>query len=493
MTTTAPPPADAANRQESAAPLYVDLDGTLIKSDLLIETAVGLIKHDGASVWSLPGWLLQGRPTLKRRLAERAMPNPDELPYRDKVVDYLREQRAGGRRIVLATAADRLAAERVAEHLGLFDDVLATDADHNLKGRAKLAAIREHADGQSFAYLGDCSADEPIWAEAEERLMAGGTEALRQRVAADGKGCRSLAERGPTLGPLLGAMRPRQWVKNGLLFAPMLAGHAVTADNLQSVILGVASFSLAASSIYLVNDTLDVHADRSHPTKSRRPIAAGRLPITRAILATPVLMGVSLLIALVFLPWAFTGWLLAYLALTLLYSVNLRGRMLVDVITLAGLYTLRIFAGGALVAITPSFWLLTMSVFLFLSLGFLKRYAELHNTAEELAAESESPRHSERGYLPEDRGLIQQMGVVSGYAAAVVLCLYLNDPSSTTLYARPELLWPVVPLFLYWVSRVWLIAKRGKMKEDPVAWAVGDRVSWAMVLGVMVLALWASG
>ncbi|MEM8739287.1 MAG: UbiA family prenyltransferase [Planctomycetota bacterium] len=485
--------ANTAVVSTAAPPLYVDLDGTLIKSDLLIETAIGLVKQDPASLWSVPGWLLQGRPTLKRRLAERAMPDPADLPYRTEVLAYLGEERERGRRIILATAADRHAAERIAEHVGLFDEVLATDGPVNLKGGEKLKAIQADAGGQPFAYLGDCLADEPIWAEAQERFMAGGSDALLRRVEADGRGCRVLAPREPTTGPLFAAMRPRQWVKNGLLFVPMLAGHAVSADNVLSVLIGIVGFCLAASSIYLVNDTLDVHADRTHPTKSRRPIAAGRLPITHAILAALVLMGLSLLIALTLLPWAFTGWLLTYLGLTLMYSVNLRSRMLIDVITLAGLYALRIFAGGAVVAIAPSFWLLTLSVFLFLSLGFLKRYAELHNMAHETAVAGEPSRHSDRSYVPADRGLVQQMGVVSGYAAAVVLCLYLNDPTDPDLYATPEILWPVVPLFLYWISRIWLIAQRGKMNEDPVAWAVGDRVSWVLVLVVLLLAKLASG
>ncbi|MBB6430782.1 UbiA family prenyltransferase [Algisphaera agarilytica] len=488
-------PKPGANDASAIGPsLYVDLDGTLIQSDLLIESAVGLVKADPASLWCVPGWLAQGRPMLKRQLAERAMPEASELPYRPEVLAYLREQRDQGRQLILATAADCPAAERVAEHLGLFDDVLATDGQTNLKGKAKLEAIRKHADGQPFAYMGDSSADEPIWAEADERLMAGGNEKLYQRVTSDGGACRAFEMQGPAWGALLAGMRPRQWVKNGLLLVPMLAGHAVTAGNLLSVFWGIVCFCLAASSIYLVNDTLDVHADRTHPTKSRRPIASGRLPIPTAIAAVPVLMGTALLFAAVFLPIEFLGWLVAYLVVTVLYSTTLRSRLLLDVITLAGLYALRIFAGGAVVQITPSFWLLTLSIFLFLSLGFLKRYAELRNMADEAATQPGEPaRHTERGYLPEDRGLIQLMGVVSGYAGAVILCLYLNDPISKELYAKPAMLWPVVPLFVYWVSRIWLIAQRGHMNEDPVAWAVGDRVSWALVFGVMLLAMLASG
>ncbi len=491
---TPTPDASAPPSTSGGATLYVDLDGTLIQSDLLVESAIGLVKTDPAALWSLPGWLMQGRAVLKRRLTDRAMPDPAELPYRPQVLDYLRGQRAAGRRLILATAADRRAADRVADHLGLFDGILASDGHHNLKGSAKLEAIREHAAGQPFAYLGDCAADEPIWAAAGERLMAGGDAKLHRRVTRDGQACTVLAERGPVMAALFVAMRPRQWVKNGLLFVPMLAGHAVTAENLLSVFIGIVCFCLAASSIYLVNDTLDVHADRTHPTKSRRPIPAGRLSIPHALAAVPILILASLLISAVFLPWAFLGWLVTYLVVTLLYSVNLRSRLLIDVITLAGLYALRIFAGGAVVDISPSFWLLTLSIFLFLSLGFVKRYAELRSIAdEEATTHAASTRHSDRSYTPEDRGLIQLMGVVSGYAAAIVLCLYLNDPISTELYARPELLWPVVPLFLYWISRIWLIAQRGRMNEDPVAWAVGDRLSWVLGLTVLLLAMLASG
>lgn len=465
--------------------LYVDLDGALVCTDILIESVVASVKSDPKTLLLIPGWMIKGRPALKRGLAARAMPPVESLPYRPEVIEYLRRRRETGR-LVLATAADRSVAERIAEHLGLFDDVLATEPGVNLKGAAKLRAIREHAGDEPFAYLGDSTADLPIWAEASERLLAGGTPSLQRRVEADGKPARPLVHR-PAIGPaLFAAMRPRQWIKNGLLLAPILAGHAVTLGNFASVLVGIVCFSLAASSVYLINDVLDVNADRSHPSKSRRAIASGRLSLLHAIAASPVFIGLAILLALVCLPLAFVGWLLAYLAITFLYCVYLRSRLLLDVITLAGLYTLRVFAGGAVVDIQPSFWLLTLAVFLFLSLGFLKRFAELHNSVDQATVDVKHP--SARNYTPADRGLLQTMGVVSGYAAAVVLCLYLNDPTSRELYTRPAILWLVVPLLLYWVSRAWLFAQRGKMNEDPVAWAVGDRVSWLFVVTTFVLA-----
>jgi 4-hydroxybenzoate polyprenyltransferase/phosphoserine phosphatase len=471
-----------------AIPLFVDLDGTLISSDVLVESAIGLLRMHPASLFSILGWLLQGRPTLKLRLAERAMPDIAALPYRESVLQILREQRDQGRRIYLATAADRLIAEAVGRHLDLFDGVIATDRSDNCKGAAKLQAIRQIVGQEPFAYMGDASADLPIWAKAQEAIVVSASRELQKRAAAGGAKVQAIDGGKGQLLPLLEAMRPMQWVKNLLLFTPMLAGHLVTTANVLVVLMGFVCFCLAASSIYLVNDVLDMHADRRHRTKCRRPIASGRLRIFTALGVWPILLVASLVLSLAVMPGVFTSMLLAYLATTLLYSLEFRQRLLLDVVVLAGLYTLRIFAGAVVILILPSFWLLAMSGLLFLSLAFLKRYVELCTMGPQ---ETDEPANSRR-YIYRDREAIGSIGIASGFASAIVLCLYVHSDNVTVLYSDPTMLWPIVPLFLYWISRIWIIAGRGRMADDPVAWTITDRVSWIVGLLAVLLTMLAA-
>lgn len=468
---------------DSLVPLCVDLDGTLIATDLLWESLIGMIRKRPMDAARLPFWLLEGRATLKRRIAERVALDVQTLPYRAEVIDFLKDEKTLGRRLVLATAADRRLAERVAAHLGLFDEVIATDDGRNLKGREKLAALQERFGASGFDYLGDSPADLPIWEGAREALLVRTSRDMERRAAAVRPPSRVFE--GGRGGPkaLFKALRPHQWAKNVLVFVALIAGHQIfQLDLLLRSGLAFLAFCFAASAVYILNDLLDLEADRRHPRKRKRPFASGAASIPAGIAMVVALLGATTALAAL-LPLQFVGLLVLYLLLTTAYSTYLKRKVMIDVICLAGLYTLRILAGGAATSIVISPWLAAFSMFLFLSLAFAKRYTELSASAGPL------DMIPGRGYLTSDIELIRSLGPTSGYLCVLVLCLYLNSPDVRVHYQRPEILWLACPLLLYWISRVWVLANRRLLDDDPVVFALRDRVSRIVgVLAALILA-----
>jgi len=462
-----------------ALPLCVDLDGTLLVTDSLHELAVGLAGQRPLDLLRIPGWLAGGRAYLKARLAERVALDAAHLPYRGEVLEALRAARAEGRPCVLVTAADRRVAEAVAAHLGLFDEVLASDGADNLKGRSKADELGQRFGRGGFEYLGDARADLPVWEAAGAASLVAPSGSLERRVAARLPVARSLGTRG---GPgeraraWLRALRVHQWVKNALVLLPLLASHRLGEPALWApAALAFAAFSLAASAVYVANDLLDLAADRAHPTKQRRPFASGALPIAKGALAIPLLLGLAAALAIWGLPPAFLGVLGVYVAANALYSVWLKRVAIADVILLASLYTLRVVAGGVAIGVTPSPWLLGFSLFFFLNLAFLKRHVDVRRL--DAAAGDRTPG---RDYQASDLPLLASMGLAAGYMALVILALYIQSESVRLLYRNPGRLWLAAPLVAYWTSRMWLLSHRGDMNDDPVAFAVRDWVSWVV-------------
>jgi len=463
-------------------PLVVDLDGTLIYSDMLWESLLLFLKTHFWQLWRLPLWLLRGKAGFKAEIARHVQPDPATLPYDRTLVELITAEHGAGRRIVLATGSQRALAERIAGHLRVFDQVLATE-DVNLTSSNKAAALVGLYGQQGFDYVGNAHVDIPVWHAAR------GPYSVTRRPFAlpDGRRTEPMgAPRGNALAALLKAMRPRQWLKNLLVFVPMLAGHAITSANLLQSLLAFAAFSLCASSAYLLNDALDAHDDRLHPTKRRRPIAAGRLPLPLALTASPLLALAAIALALSGgLP--LLAVLLVYFASTLAYSLHLKRIMMVDIVTLAMLYTLRILGGGAATGITPSFWLLAFSFFIFLSLALLKRYSELYNLKR-----AGKERTRGRGYTVEDKLPVAMMGINSGFIAVLVFILYFNSSNVLALYRTPGYLLGVVPLLVYWLGRLWMLAFRGKVNEDPVLYVSKDRVSLCVIALCVALVVAAS-
>lgn len=472
---------------DSSRPLCVDLDGTLIATDALWESLLLLVKSKPISLLSLPLWFMKGKAHFKRQIAERVKLNPASLPYRENVLSFLKKEQETGREIVLATAADETVAQGVAAHLGIFSEVLASDGAINLSGQRKLAALKKHSGTNGFDYIGDAGVDLPLWQAAHRAYLVQPSTALHnkaRRVASVGG---VFTEKKNNLFSLLKALRIYQWVKNILLFVPLLMAHKVIeADlNLQALYAFVA-FSLCASCVYIVNDLLDLEADRLHPHKRHRPFAAGVLPIKAGVLTAPLLLVASFTIAAVFLPLNFFIVLGLYFLLTTAYSFHLKRVLIVDVLVLAGLYTLRLFAGGIATSVPISPWLLAFSMFFFLNLAFVKRFSELH-----LMQESKQTKSKGRGYVVGDIELFRSIGPASGYLSVVVLCFYINSREVVLLYKHPELLLLIGPFLLYWITRMWLWALRGKMTDDPIVFAAKDPASYvigALVAGIMIMA-----
>jgi 4-hydroxybenzoate polyprenyltransferase/phosphoserine phosphatase len=469
-------------------PIVVDLDGTLIRTDLLAETTNRFMTEQPQRLFALIGWLAAGKSHLKGHLAAATAIDVSALPYNDALLVWLRHQKAQGRSIVLATGSHRLLADRVADHLGLFDEVHATEGETNLKSDAKRDELVRRYGENGFEYVGDAWADMSIWRAASHAHVVSNSSRLIGRNRKNGNLGLTMPSGTSFWGPLSAAMRPHQWMKNLLVFVPLLAAHRYdsVAAVLQSLIAFLA-FGLAASSAYLLNDLVDVGDDRHHARKRHRPFAAGAAALVHGWFAWPTLLLAAFALAGYALQWEFTACLVLYFVLTTAYSLRLKQAAVVDTVTLAILYTLRIIAGAAAIAVPLSFWLLAFSIFLFLSLAFVKRFSEL------AAATETGPRGPlpGRGWGRQDLQLVSSLGCAAGYIAVLVLALYIQDSRTAALYSQPQLIWLACPLLLYWISRTWLIAHRGQMHDDPVVFALKDRVSWAvgvLFVGVFVLA-----
>lgn len=469
--------------EAAAPPLVVDLDGTLTATDTLVESAIRLVKQTPLNLLRLPLWLLQGRAALKDAIAERVTLAVDTLPWRDELLAWLREEKSAGRRLVLATAAHRSIADAVAAHLGLFDEVIATEAGRNLKGTAKLAAIRERF-GDDFVYAGDARADLPIWRAARAAVLVDVAPAIAATVRAAVPVEREFA--GASAGPKvwLKALRVHQWLKNLLLFVPLLTAFAFT-DPAKVAWMFVAffAFSFAASATYVVNDLWDLDNDRVHPRKRARPFASATLPIPLGIAVAGAMLLVAL-VAAAFVSKGFLVMLLAYLVLTSAYSWVLKEYVLIDVIMLSLLYTLRILAGSVAVGISTSSWLLAFSVFVFLSLALVKRCAELVTLQEAGTAASRG-----RDYRVSDLVVLWPLGVGAALSAVVVFGLFISAPETQARYATPQLLWLVAIGLTYWLSRLWVKTSRGEMHDDPVVYAIKDRGSRVTVFAMLLVML----
>ena len=467
-------------------PLVVDLDGTLIKTDLLAETASTFLVQRPLRALQLVAWLAQGRAELKAKLARAVQVDVSVLPYHAELLAWLRGEKAKGRRIVLATAADRVLADRVADHLQLFEHVLATEGKVNLKAGAKRDALVQLYGEGGFEYIGDDESDLVVWRSASQAHMVSGSADLRERVRPHGNLGRIFApDAGSPAIALLKAMRPHQWLKNLLLFVALFAAHLYgSTTSVMQAGMAFLAFGLAASSVYLLNDLVDVTADRRHASKRHRPLAAGELSLVRSWLAWPLLLVAACGLALP-LPRDFMAILLLYVLASSMYSLWLKRVPVLDVLMLAGLYTLRIVAGAAAIAVPLSFWLLAFSMFVFLSLAFMKRYAELKS-----AREADPARALQgRGYSPQDLELVSSLGTAAGQVAVLVLALYIQDAHTSASYTEPRFIWLACPLVLYWISRAWMIAHRGRMHHDPILFALRDRVSWgvAVLLGAVFI------
>lgn len=463
--------------------LAVDLDGTLLRSNMLHETFWSAFSRDWRLPFAAAMHLRQGRAALKRMLVSRSDVNVAALPYDDEVLEYVRDWRARGGKAILVTATDQHLAELIADHLGVFDEAVGSDGLRNLKGRHKADYLVQRFGKGGYAYVGDTHADIPVWRDCGLAVVRSRSRRLRTSAARAQPSHHFLASAGAGIKPLLATLRPHQWLKNLLVFLAVAGAHRFDAEALVRATLAFVSFSLIASSVYVVNDLLDLSADRAHPRKRNRPFASGNanlehgLPITAGLLIAGTAVAATLGPSFVFV-------MAIYCVLTTAYSLALKRNTIIDICTLAALYTIRILAGGVATGIPLSMWLLVFSLFFFFSLAAVKRQAELVDAV----AAGKLAIHG-RGYHPDDLPLVAQMATASGYVSVMVMALYVNSEAVSRLYAHPKALWGITLVLLYWISRMIFTAHRGQMHDDPVVFAAKDKVSIACGMLIVGFAL----
>ncbi len=467
----------------SAIPLVVDLDGTLTPTDTLVESIIQLGKQYPLDLLKLPFWLLKGRAGFKASLAVRSALPVANLPYRANLVDYLRNEKQNGRQLILATAANSSIANAVETHLNLFDTVLASSENHNLKGTAKLNAI-QHAVGSQFVYAGDSQADLPIWQAAQAAILVNTSSYINSTVRKSTPIELEFPAENTGIRPWLRALRVHQWLKNLLLFVPLLTAFSFQdIDKLLAIILAFFAFSLTASATYMGNDLWDLDSDRSHPRKKYRPFASAQIPILKGVTLASGLLILGLVLA-ANVSLNFFWMLLLYLLVTTTYTGILKAYVLIDVLVLSLLYTLRIIAGSVAVEVPTSPWLLAFSVFIFFSLALVKRCSELVT----LQQRGREATHG-RDYRTTDLIVLCPLGVGSALSAVVVFGLFINADETQGRYASPQGLWLVAIGLIYWLARLWIKTLAGEMHDDPLVFAVRDFGSRITILAMIVATL----
>lgn len=460
--------------------MCIDLDGTLLKTDLLLEAMLALLSRNLLYLFALPLWLLKGKAGFKREVALRVSIDPRYLPYDERVVELLKSNPDRVR--VLCTASDELLIDPIAKHFGLFDKVIASNGVINLAGSVKARSLIGMFGERGYDYAGNAPVDKAVWATAHGAWVVNARHAVMGIARSCCEVLAYMPPQGNRLRAWLKALRLHQWLKNLLVFVPVLAAHRfLEAESVSKAVLAFFAFGISASSVYIINDLLDMQVDRLHPRKRNRPFASGALSALSGVVGGLLLAASGFGLSLLVSP-AFTFVLCVYYVLTLAYSFKLKRVVVIDVVLLAGLYTVRIIAGAAAIGSILSFWLLAFSVFIFLSLALVKRFAEVHALMRKGGEKAAG-----RDYHVEDLPIIASLGSSAGYLAVLVLAMYINSPESLALYASPKVLWALCPIFLYWTSRIWFITARGEMHDDPVVFAVRDGVSQLVGISTLVV------
>lgn len=469
-----------ADKNAALAPLVLDLDHTLIRTDLLHESIFAFLKASPLGLFFLVLWALKGKAYLKQRLAEATSVDVESLPANERVVAFAEAEKARGREVVLATAADSLLAMRIARRFPFIDKTIASDGTTNLKGATKAARLAEMFP-QGFAYAGDSRADLAVWKIASGAVIveAGGGVARAARKLAP---VEAEFERPARLRVWVKSARLHQWAKNALVFVPLMLGGKML-DPAAWAAAGTAFLALGilASATYLLNDLWDIADDRRHWSKRKRPLASGAMSIWEAVIAIPVALVVSLALAAT-VNLAVVGVILAYLALTVSYSMGIKRKPILDAFTLAVLFTIRLVLGVVAVGVAFSPWLLVFSMFLFASLSFAKRNTEVQRLADNGGA----GKVGGRGYFTTDASFIMAMGVASGIGSVLILVLYLTqDALLADFYANTVWLWIMPAVLFLWIGRIWMLCFRGELNDDPVAFAMRDPKSLMLAAGIV--------
>lgn len=467
----------------TSKPLIVDLDGTLVRSDLLIETTFAALGRRPAAAFDVIALLFKGKAALKHHIGGLGIFDPAALPYDPVILDHIRAARAAGRPVYLASASTERLVAAVAEHLGVFDGWFASSNVSNLSGRVKAELLVETFGEGGFDYIGNDKADLHVWSKADQALTIRSSKSVRRRLSASHPNIRELDGEKPTLKTWLKLFRVHQYAKNALVFVPVATSHSFDAGTLLAACLAFVAYCLCASAVYVLNDLVDIAADRGHQTKHTRPLASGAIPLLHAIAFIPILLIAGLATAFAVSP-AFLAVLIGYLALTTAYSFYFKRKMIVDVITLAMLYTVRVVGGAVAINVVLSQWLLAFSMFIFTALALMKRYIELSSRLD-----AALPDPTNRNYQNNDLDVVMALAAAAGFNAVTVLALYINSAEIGKLYHHPQILWLVCPLLMYWIGRALVMSHRRLIDDDPVVFAVRDWNSRFVMLCIMLIAM----
>ncbi len=468
----------------NSTPLVVDLDGTLVRSNLFIESVFALVgKSPTLLFYGMFTLLSRGKAKFKEFVAAHISIEPSKLPYNEAVLQYIRTEREKGRSVMLVSENDQTLVGAVADHLQLFDGWLASDGVTNLKKREKASRLVKEFTNGGFDFVGHSEADLPVWKVCSKRIAVGASQNLRKTLIAIDSSTLFLSTRESYLKIWPRAMRIHQYAKNGLVFVPLLTAHKFEITAIINAVFAATSFSLCASSVYVFNDLVDLTADRRHPTKCQRPFAAGLLPAELGVIAIPLLLVSGLTLA-VAVSWPLLAVLLAYVVLSTTYTVTLKRKMFVDAIVLAMLYAIRVIGGAISINAAISEWLLAFSIFIFVALALIKRYVELA-----MRVDADLPDPGNRNYLKSDLSIVGTLAAASGFNAVTIFALYISSDAVHQVYTRPQLLWLICPILMYWIARMLLLAHRRLIVDDPVAFALGYRNSLAAVILVLAIVL----
>ncbi|WP_377507751.1 UbiA family prenyltransferase [Octadecabacter sp. R77987] len=460
-------------------PLVLDVDGTFLKTDMLLECWWAGMGRDPMATLGASFTHFRDRAALKAELAQIAQIRTDLLPVNADVAAMATAARDDGREVFLASASDASLVQPLADHYGMGQRIFASDGSVNLKGAAKADALVAAYGEGGFDYAGNDAADMAVWPHADTAIVVGGvsgTSKLANVTKLDG---------GWAPRDLIRALRPHQWVKNVLLLLPMLAAHEFGLATLGLVLLGIAAFSAAASCIYIVNDLLDLEADRLHATKCRRPFASGAVPITVGMAACGALgliaLGVGALLGSAFLLVIVT-----YMILSLAYSLRLKRMRWIDIAVLATLYTLRVVAGAAASRVDASVFMLIFIFPVFITLGCVKRMTEL-------ALATDDERLPGRGYGRTDRGDLLNMAAIGMVGALVIFFLYSHSAQAQVLYPTKWLMWLALIPIAGWLFRMIRLGYLGKQDYDPIVFALRDKRGIGLLLMTLALMFYSAG
>ena len=465
-------PGEVLSSSSGTVVLVVDLDGTLIRSDVLIESAFAHLGTNSLRIGSLLSALARGKAALKAQIAASTEIDVCHLPYDEGILDLIRQARASGRPTYLASAANEKYVRAIAEHLGLFDGWFASNEKQNLSSTLKARRLVKAFSEKGFDYVGNDSTDLAVWAAARQRIAVRVSHLVRSKLIGMDPDAVVLETTSGRARAWFELLRVHQWAKNALVLVPLLTAQRFEVLAFGQEITAFLAFSIAASGVYILNDLVDLDSDRKHPSKRRRPLADATVSVSKAMTFAPVLVAIALIGSLLMPPW-FAVVLLGYILLTTAYTFFLKRKMMVDVVTLASLYTIRVIGGAAAISVPVSEWLLGFSMFIFMALALVKRYSELAGRIDKGL-----PDPSNRNYRKSDLDIVAALAAAAGFNAVTVFALYISSETVHDLYRHPRALWLICPILMYWLGRVLIMAHRRLIDDDPIVFALKDRNSF---------------